>query len=48
MRAIVQRVISSSVIRGRWMIVGKINKGYNVLIGISKEDTLEDISIYKG
>ena len=46
MRAIVQRVISSSVtINGD--VVGKINKGVNVLIGISKEDTTQDIIYIK-
>ena len=42
MRAVVQRVINSSVeVNGE--VVGKINKGFNVLIGISKEDTVEDM-----
>ena len=42
MRAIVQRVTNSSVeVDGK--IVGEINKGFNVLIGISKEDTVEDM-----
>ncbi len=42
MRAVVQRVTSSSVeVEGN--IIGKIGKGLNVLIGISKEDTKEDI-----
>ena len=46
MRAVVQRVKSSSVkVRGE--VVGKINKGFNVLIGISKEDTLDDLKIIK-
>ncbi|SFA76973.1 D-aminoacyl-tRNA deacylase [Clostridium frigidicarnis] len=43
MRAIVQRVLSSSVtVDGE--IVGKINKGFNVLLGIQKEDTEDDIN----
>lgn len=42
MRAVVQRVSSSSVsVDGK--IIGEIEKGFNVLIGISKEDTLEDL-----
>ncbi len=42
MRAVVQRVTNSSVeVNGE--VVGKINKGFNVLIGISKEDTVEDM-----
>jgi D-tyrosyl-tRNA(Tyr) deacylase len=46
MRAIVQRVISSSVIINS-AVVGKINKGINVLVGISKEDTPQDIMYIK-
>lgn len=46
LRAIVQRVISSSVtVEGK--IVGEINKGFNVLLGISKEDTIEDAKYLK-
>lgn len=46
MRAVVQRVTSSSVsVDG--VIVGKIGKGFNVLIGISKDDTLEDLQYIK-
>ena len=42
MRAVVQRVTYSSVeVDGE--IVGEINKGFNVLLGISKEDTEEDM-----
>ena len=42
MRAVVQRVASSNVkVDGN--IVGSIGKGLNVLIGISKSDTLEDL-----
>ncbi|ACD53326.1 D-tyrosyl-tRNA(Tyr) deacylase [Clostridium botulinum] len=42
MRAVVQRVTSSSV-KVEDNIVGSIGKGLNVLIGISKSDTLEDL-----
>lgn len=46
MRAIVQRVKASSVsVDGK--IIGKIEKGFNVLIGISKEDTIEDAKYLK-
>ena len=42
MRAIVQRVKKSSVkVDGE--IVGSIEKGLNVLIGISQDDTLDDL-----
>ena len=44
MRAVVQRVSSSKVVvEGK--VVGEISKGFNVLIGISKEDTIEDTSM---
>ena len=44
MRAVVQRVTYSSVeVDG--VIVGEINKGFNVLLGISKHDTEEDLSL---
>lgn len=42
MRAVVQRVTYSNV-KVDGSIVGEINKGFNVLIGISKEDTEEDM-----
>lgn len=46
MRAVVQRVVYSNVkVDGN--IVGEINKGFNVLIGISKEDTEDDIKYIK-
>lgn len=46
MRAVVQRVSSSSVtVDGN--IIGEIGIGINVLIGISKEDTLEDLKYIK-
>lgn len=42
MRAIVQRVLNSSVsVDGE--VVGEINAGFNVLVGIGKEDTIEDL-----
>lgn len=42
MRAVVQRVMSSSVIvEGN--TIGIIGKGLNLLLGISKDDTYEDI-----
>ncbi|MGL5577187.1 MAG: D-aminoacyl-tRNA deacylase [Sarcina sp.] len=46
MRAVVQRVTSSQVVVDG-QIVGKINKGFNVLLGISKEDTLDDLKYIK-
>lgn len=46
MRALVQRVKESSVkVDGK--TVGEIKKGFNVLIGISKDDTLEDLEYMK-
>ena len=46
MRVVVQRVNSSKVtVEGE--IVGSINKGLNLLIGISKEDTEEDLLYLK-
>ena len=42
MRAVVQRVLSSTVIVEE-KIVGKINKGFNVLLGIKNDDSLEDM-----
>ena len=46
MRAVVQRVKASSVLVED-KIVGSINKGLNVLLGISKEDTIEDLKYLK-
>jgi len=46
MRAIVQKVLSSSVIINS-DVISKINRGLNVLIGISKEDTLDDVIYIK-
>lgn len=43
MRAVVQRVNSSKVeVDGK--VIGKIGKGLNVLLGISKEDNDEDVT----
>ena len=42
MRAVVQRVTSSKVVVDD-KIIGEIGKGLNILIGISKEDTEEDL-----
>lgn len=42
MRAVVQRVSSSKVVVDG-LEIGSINKGVNLLIGISKEDTIEDL-----
>ncbi|KOA21076.1 D-tyrosyl-tRNA(Tyr) deacylase [Clostridium homopropionicum DSM 5847] len=41
MRAVIQRVKTSSVVVDK-ETVGSINKGFNVLLGISKEDSMED------
>lgn len=46
MRAVVQRVTSSSV-KVNGDVVGSINKGFNILLGISKEDTIEDLQYIK-
>lgn len=46
MRAVVQRVTSSSVSVDE-KIIGEIGIGFNVLIGISKEDTLDDLVYIK-
>ncbi|WP_434303929.1 D-aminoacyl-tRNA deacylase [Clostridium botulinum] len=46
MRAVVQRVIFSKVkVDGK--VIGSIGKGLNVLLGISREDTEEDIKYLK-
>lgn len=46
MRAVIQRVTSSSVcVNGN--IIGEIGIGFNVLIGISKDDTIEDLKYIK-
>lgn len=46
MRAVVQRV-KSSYVKVDNKIIGQINKGLNVLLGISKEDTEEDVKYLK-
>lgn len=46
MRAVVQRVTSSSVSVNE-NIIGEIGIGFNVLLGISKDDTLEDAKYIK-
>ena len=46
MRIVVQRVTSSRVIVDN-KVVGEINKGLNLLIGFSKEDTDEDLLYLK-
>ena len=46
MRAVVQRVASSSVSVNE-NIIGEIGIGFNVLIGISKDDTVEDLNYIK-
>ncbi|MBW6409943.1 D-aminoacyl-tRNA deacylase [Clostridium weizhouense] len=46
MRAIVQRVTSSSV-KVDGDIIGSIGRGLNVLIGISKDDNIEDLKYIK-
>lgn len=46
MRAVVQRVRYSKVeVNGE--VIGEINKGFNVLLGISTEDTIDDINYMK-
>lgn len=46
MRAVVQRVISSTVtVEGE--IIGNIGKGFNILLGISKDDNIEDVKYLK-
>lgn len=46
MRAVVQRVKYSKVVVGG-NTIGEINKGFNVLLGVSREDTLEDVKYMK-
>ena len=46
MRVVVQRVNKSSV-KVDNEIVGSINKGFNVLVGICKEDTIDDLKYMK-
>ena len=42
MRAVVQRVTYSCV-KVEGQVIGEINKGFNVLLGISQEDSREDV-----
>lgn len=43
MRAVVQRVLNSKVtVDGK--VIGEIQRGFNVLLGIHKEDSIEDIN----
>lgn len=46
MRAVVQRVSSSKVTVDN-EVIGSIDRGFNVLIGISKEDMVEDLKYIK-
>ena len=46
MRALIQRVSSSKVVVSG-NVVGSIGRGFNVLIGIAKDDTLEDVLYIK-
>ena len=46
MRAVVQRVTSSCVLVNE-NVIGEIGMGFNVLIGISKDDTSEDLNYIK-
>lgn len=46
MRAVVQRVLSSKV-TVEDEVIGEINRGFNVLLGIAKEDTIEDLKYIK-
>ncbi|MFA6940361.1 MAG: D-aminoacyl-tRNA deacylase [Clostridiaceae bacterium] len=46
MRAVVQRVKSSSVqVDGK--VIGRIDKGLNILVAVSKGDTMEDVNLIK-
>ena len=46
MRAVVQRV-SSSFVKIGTEHVGEISKGLNILLGITKEDTIQDVKYLK-
>lgn len=46
MRVVVQRVSSSKVIVKN-KVIGSIGRGFNLLIGISKDDTYEDLKYIK-
>jgi len=46
MRAVVQRVkCSKVVVNGK--VLGQIDRGFNVLLGISRDDTVEDVKYMK-
>jgi len=46
MRAVVQRVkCSKVVVNGK--VIGQIDRGFNVLLGISRDDTVEDVKYMK-
>lgn len=46
MRAVVQRVTSSRVlVDGK--VIGSINKGLNILVAVSKGDTIDDVKLIK-
>ncbi|WP_392486476.1 D-aminoacyl-tRNA deacylase [Haloimpatiens sp. FM7315] len=46
MRAVVQRVLSSNV-KVDGVVVGSISRGLNLLLGVEKEDTFEDLLYLK-
>lgn len=46
MRAVVQKVTSSTVAVDN-KVIGSIGKGFNILIGISTDDTFEDLKYIK-
>ena len=46
MRAVIQRVTSSKVSVDN-KVIGSINKGFNILVGFSTEDTLQDLIYIK-
>ena len=46
MRVVVQRVTSSKVTVDE-AVIGSIGRGFNLLIGISKDDTIEDLKYIK-
>jgi len=46
MRAVVQRVKNSKVTVGG-KVIGQIERGFNVLLGVSREDTVEDARYMK-
>ena len=46
MRLVVQRVTAAKVTVDN-VVIGKINKGFNVLVGIRNDDTIEDLKYLK-